>query len=477
MRKACIRLYLVLLCLFVPALAGATALDDYVRQDDPTYAYALATSFPGPDCMVYVLDMASQTWRPTDVDKPVWRHWVTIIVPRQVRQETALLIVAGGNNKHDRVPKPEGKEYAAAQRVVSKTGGVVVILQGVPSEPLVFLDEGKPRSEDEIIAYSFKKFVDTRDGTWPLLLPMVKSAVRAMDTTQEFLKKQVKPAVDVKSFVVTGASKRGWTTWLTGAVDKRVVGIAPMVIDVLNMAPQMAFQKECYGTYSEEVKDYTDLNLTDFLPRPEAKPLLDIVDPYSYRDRLTMPKLVLVGTSDQYWTVDAAKFYYPDLLPEKYIRYEANGDHGINRADETIKALTAFYYAVATNKPMPKFTWDIQDNGKFVVTPQDPPAEVRLWRAHSDKRDFRKVTIGEAWNNELLMPASDGTYRGRVKAPKEGYDAFFVEMIYPSGLGFQYSLSTLTSVPQRSTNVVGILAAAGLPLLLLGAVGWVILKK
>lgn len=38
---------------------------------------------------------------------------------------------------------------------------------------------------------------------------------------------------DLKNFVVGGASKRGWTTWTTAAVDDRVVAIVPVVIDLL----------------------------------------------------------------------------------------------------------------------------------------------------------------------------------------------------------------------------------------------------
>src|SRR5207237_8100873 len=104
----------------------------------------------------------------------------------------------------------------------------------VPNQPLTFHGDGKPRSEDDLIAYCQIKYLDTGDPTWLPRLPMVKSAVRAMDAVTEFLASEQGGKTAVKRFVVSGGSKRGWTTWLTGAVDPRVVAIIPVVIDVVN---------------------------------------------------------------------------------------------------------------------------------------------------------------------------------------------------------------------------------------------------
>jgi PhoPQ-activated pathogenicity-related protein len=82
------------------------------------------------------------------------------------------------------------------------------------------------------------------------LFPMTKAAVRAMDALQ---------SVDggLRRFVVTGASKRGWTTWLTGAFDERVAGIVPVVFDNLRFEAQLPHQLVTWGRYSERVGDYT----------------------------------------------------------------------------------------------------------------------------------------------------------------------------------------------------------------------------
>ena len=95
---------------------------------------------------------------------------------------------------------------------------------------------------------------------------MTKSAVRAMDASQEAMKKEW--GLDVETFTVTGASKRGWTTWLTGAVDDRAVAIAPMVIDMLNMSPHTKLQKTSFGgKSSEQIDDYKGLDEQIDTPR------------------------------------------------------------------------------------------------------------------------------------------------------------------------------------------------------------------
>ena len=82
---------------------------------------------------------------------------------------------------------------------------------------------------------------------------MVKSAVRGLDTLTQFADREW--GQKLERFVVSGASKRGWTTWLSAAADPRVVAIAPMVIDMLNMKAQLEWADKVYGQQSEEISN------------------------------------------------------------------------------------------------------------------------------------------------------------------------------------------------------------------------------
>src|SRR6185295_4925509 len=93
----------------------------------------------------------------------------------------------------------------------------------------------------------------------------------------------------IRRFVVTGASKRGWTTWLTAAVDSRVAGIMPVVFDNLNFAAQMPNQLRAWGRYSEQLGDYTERSLQALIGTERGRELVARVDPYAYREALARP--------------------------------------------------------------------------------------------------------------------------------------------------------------------------------------------
>ena len=60
-----------------------------------------------------------------------------------------------------------------------------------------------------------------------------------MDTVTDYVAR-ISPN-HVSQFIVAGASKRGWTTWLTGAVDSRVIAIIPIVMGSLAIVHSCRF--------------------------------------------------------------------------------------------------------------------------------------------------------------------------------------------------------------------------------------------
>jgi len=339
-------------------------------------------------------------------------------------------IITGGSIARETPPEPE--ELLAT--VAVKTQSIVATVRMVPNQPLVFADDGTPRTEDAIIAYSFDKYLTTGDDTWPALLPMTKSAVRAMDTVQDFMTKQIGGGVTINGFVVSGGSKRGWTTWLTRAVDPRVKAIAPIVIDVLNMDVQMEHQHAAYGFYAPAVQDYVDMDIFPRMDTPQGQALLAIVDPYSYTNRMTIPKYLINSTGDQFFLPDSAQFYLEDLPDETYLRYVPNSSHSLEGTDAG-ESLMAFYHSVLADRPRPRFSWSVAADNALRVVTQDPPIEVNLWQATvTGARDFRLDVAGPIWEKQTLSASGNGVYVAQVPPQEEGWTGYFIELVYPSGI-------------------------------------------
>lgn len=424
-----------------------TALDHYIAESDSAFQYRLARTVSGKGYTAFVLEMISQNWRSEDeVNRTTWKHWMTIIKPdRRVEGDLGLLFIGGGSNRSSN--PPDGPDDMLVQ-VALGTGSVVCELKMVPNQPLVFNDgKNLDRYEDAIIAYTWDKFLRTGEAKWLARFPMTKSAVRAMDTVTHFMATEAAGDIEVDRFVVAGGSKRGWTTWTTGAVDSRVAAICPIVIDMLNMTPSFQHHYRTYGFFAPAVTDYVEAGIMDWMGRQEFVELEKLVEPFSYRSRLTMPKLVLNASGDQFFLPDSSRFYWDALEGEKNLRYVPNADHSMKGTDAA-QTLAAFFQTVQHGKTRPKYSWERTENQSIIarIHSDHDPIAVKVWSAENpDARDFRKDIIGEAWSSRDLKRNDDGSYVASVEEPEKGFRAFFIEFTF-KGLVDRAPLKVTTGV-------------------------------
>jgi PhoPQ-activated pathogenicity-related protein len=281
---------------------------------------------------------------------------------------------------------------------------------------------------------------------------MVKSVVRAMDVVQLLSKKEKKAAVN--GFVVAGHSKRGHTTWLVAAADKRVKGIIPIAIDILNSNAQLPHQLEAFGEYNTPSKAATDF--LQELKQPRGQSLIKMVDAYSYREQLTLPKLIVSATNDDFFTTDALNLYWDGLKKPKWVLYLSNANHVRADADPRINPTAfAFVRMVAAHKSLPELDWQyIRNENKIVlkVTADAAATKALLWTSQSENKDFRQalwisqpMTLKSKEGNTNDGSESAKEYSIEVPVPPIGYMAIFGEVEFIQS-GHTFLLSTQTNI-------------------------------
>ena len=432
----------IALVLLLPLSARAEApkpptdLVDYVKKNDDAFAWKQAEKIETETGIVYQLELTSQKWQGF-----TWTHKVQIFVPKNVKPQATMVLWNQGGT-------PNVGSGLFGLQLAQKIGAPVAFLFGNPNQPLF---DGK--KEDALIAETFVRYLETKDSSWPLLFPMVKSLIKAMDALQAFAKEEWK--YEVKSFVIAGASKRGWTSWLTAATgDPRVKAIAPLVIDTLNMPVQMKNQVTAFGKPSEMIRDYTERKLVPIQDTADAQKLWKMIDPWVYRDQITVPKMIINGANDPYWPLDALNSYWDDLKGEKHILYVPNAGHDLRETDKdgkkellparAVNTLSAFCKCQVFDKKMPKHKGKF-DGTALSVSYEGTLKSQRVWSADSESRDFRQAR----WREEILMESKGGgraVISGDVstdlnfKLPEKGFRALFVETEFEiDGLAFPLS--------------------------------------
>ncbi|MFA4029315.1 MAG: hypothetical protein GDYSWBUE_002183 [Candidatus Fervidibacterota bacterium] len=436
MRFATWRAALLPLTLAACSLMQSAAVCDlfsYVQRHEGCFRWELKEATELAGVKIFRLHMTSQEWHGIR-----WEHGLNVYVPGLLKYpHMAGLLITGGRLSNN--------DDSYGTIISTLMGAPLVFLYDIPNQPLF----GGLR-EDDLIAHTFSEYLKTGDETLPLLLPMVKSVVKAMDAVQAFLTERIgtKPT----GFVLTGASKRGWTTWLTAACDKRVKGIVPIVFDNLNFFAQMPHQLKMFGRYSEMIEEYTKRGLMEQMQTGRGKRLVQLVDPYFYRHQFTMPKLIVNATNDRYWAVDALKFYWDELPGEKWVLYVPNAGHNLEgQYERVVAALVAFFHHIAGGAPFPKMRWSFVDaKGEMTLkfSSEPKPVGVTLWVARSPTTDFRDAK----WTPQAAE-LRDGEYIGKVEVPADGYVAMLIEAQFNiDGRGFTLTTTLRVAPEVNATN-------------------------
>lgn len=445
-------------CLAAPTFAQSDIppeLDNYIKKAEPDYAWSFKSKDETDAGAVYLYRLVSQKWH-----GELWEHDLQVFVPKEATDKTSMVILNTGG-------AAGGGTTALGLEIARRVKYPVAVLFQIPKQPLY---NGK--KEDALIAETFVNYLETKDATWPLLFPMAKSVVKAMDALQEIGKKDWN--VDVKHFVITGASKRGWTSWLTAATgDKRVKAIAPLVIDTLNFQKQMPHQLKSFGKYSEQIYDYEERKLLPLPDTTEARKLWSMVDPWVYRDRLTLPKLLVHGTNDPYWAQDAMNQYWDDLKGDKWVLYVANAGHDLRPQDKpnqqgakkdvfplkAIDTLGAYSKLILSGKTLPKVDWKdagIKNNNATAQTTLGlKPVSVQSWTTTSETRDFRKSKWEkDAKGVEVMLGNTPNAVANEppvvvlnLPIPATGYAAGFTEFTFEID-GTKFNLSTPITIAE-----------------------------
>ncbi|WP_281645652.1 PhoPQ-activated protein PqaA family protein [Parendozoicomonas sp. Alg238-R29] len=426
-------------------VATSGALVEYINKPDTHFQWRVLGSRQIDGLNIVDLTMTSQSWSPDSLksNHPHWQHRITVYIPVDVKRQPAVLHVNGGvHYGRDNNTTADISDELRFEDLATLTGSVVINLRDVPQQYLSLNNEA-PRKEDDLVARSWVASLnDPECSDCPIQFPMVKSVVKAMNAVQELLNERLGSRAP-ESFILTGASKRGWAAWLTSAVDRRVQAVIPMVIDVLNVQECLDHLHRVYKGWIPPLQPYLseNQNVLTRLHTSEMNQLMSKVDPWFYRDYLTLPKYVVTASGDDFFPPDSSRVYWSGLMGPKWMRAYPNARHYISR--ENIQRVTdtiVSYVNYLVSGQQPPAILSQNTVGRQVsVTVSGKPDEVKLWQViNPEVRDFRMTTLKPAGLAYQAVPikvecgSSERTcvVLARVEAPVKGWKSWFLEFTY-----------------------------------------------
>ena len=239
---------------------------------------------------------------------------------------------------------------------------------------------------------------------------MVKASFQCLKAVQEFMEQ--KGIIKTNGWIVTGASKRGWTALLVGATNSsevNIVGLAPVVPLVPDLLNEIHRQYQSYNGYSWAFKDYIETGIAKDMDGPIMEVGWKIIDPINYLERLEkIPKFLVVSSDDEFMQIDWTNIYYDKILGEKHLLIVANAEHSmLTGLKPLLSNLGTFIRSVASGiKERPTFNYFYDEvTGQLSVSFSDAkPLSVRLRYGQTfstERRDFRWIIESNEFDNTV----------------------------------------------------------------------------
>ena len=419
---------------------GYTSMKDYIDSTKNEFSYEIEEIFYEDEWTGYHIRMTSGEWLDSKkVENVDWWHYVDIVIPKETQTDTGIMFIDSGVNDEDYF-----RLDSTSINYAVKTKSVIVNIHNIPAQPINFLASDQDAFyEDDLIAYAWNEFLERgakqKDIEWLPRLPMTRAVVRSMDLAQEIT---LQNNINLKDFVVSGASKRGWTAWTTAAVDERVVAVVPMVIDMLNLVPSFENHYRSYGEFSPAVQSYVNYNIQDWMETDEFKILMSYVEPYYFKEKFTMPKYLINAGSDEFFSTDSWRFYYDELPGDKLLRYVPNTNHSLE-GRYLNDDLISYFYRIVNDIKMPSLKWKLNNDNIDVNIDYDGDYSVSTWNAkNEDGRDFRLWQEGELWKQTPVKKSIDNTYKIKLNNQSPGYEAIMMEFILDPKSDFPLIISS-----------------------------------
>ncbi|WP_339052094.1 PhoPQ-activated protein PqaA family protein [Candidatus Lariskella endosymbiont of Epinotia ramella] len=404
-------------------------LSSFIKREDGAYNFKRISTSIADGVEIHTYTLSSQFWPIENQNDPafLWNHRLIIYKPDNVLHNTAFMYVNGGNNIDEKgnetfQDSPEQLDFIG---LAKRNNIIVVNLLNVPNQYIFFGDQASPlpKREDQILAYTYRKVMEDPAQNAYLAghLPMAKSIVKGMDAVEDIVSLEFR--IEIKNFILSGASKRGWAAWLAALEDERVSALMPVVIDILNVRKNIHHICSVYGgTCPIALKDYINEGVIEALQSKNGEYLMDIEDPLSYLkpeydtkylNRLGIAKYIINASGDDFFTPDSSRFYF-NILPgkENYIRYIPNAAHyllggkigTLLKTDVVVQDAVERYLSLQLNKvALPQVSWEFFPS-QIVLHSSAAPQNVKLWRAYNEEsRDFRCLQINHSPYQKLSL--------------------------------------------------------------------------